>query len=221
MKALRVLILKDYDTSIIRIINILERNEFYLDICDNVNEFLEYTYYNHYDLYIIDIDDRNKSRFKLIKLLNEYQDKTMKLVIARRPNIIKASFLYGCDECIVKSIDESELLLRIKALIRREYKVHSDLISLSNNLVYDIFRKKILKNKSEILIGEKPLQIIAYLLKYRGLFVSSKNLENGVYPANSNNKNGSIRFHVHKIRQVIGEDLIISNRTNGYKINIQ
>lgn len=142
MKALRVLILKDYDTSIIRIINILERNEFYLDICDNVNEFLEYTYYNHYDLYIIDIDDRNKSRFKLIKLLNEYQDKTMKLVIARRPNIIKASFLYGCDECIVKSIDENELLLRIKALIRREYKVHSDLISLSNNLVYDIFRKK-------------------------------------------------------------------------------
>ncbi|WP_320034270.1 winged helix-turn-helix domain-containing protein [Halarcobacter sp.] len=221
MRALRVLVLKDYGTSIIRIINILEKNSFDLNICETTNEFLEYTYYNHYDLYIIDIDDKNISRFKFIKLLNEYKDKTMKLVIAKRPNIMKASFLYGCDECIVKSIDESELLLRIKALIRREYKVHSDLINISNNIVYDIFRKKILKNKSEIFIGQKSLQIIAYLLKYRGFFVSSKNLENGVYPANSNNKNGSIRFHIHKIRQIIGEDIIISNRTSGYKINIQ
>lgn len=220
MKALKILVLKYCDTSIIRIINILESNGFHLDVCDTTSEFLEYTYNNNYDLYIIDIDETNRSRFKLIKLLNEYQDKTMKLVIASEPNIAKASFLYGSDECIAKSIDKTELLLRVKALIRREYKVHSDLIKLRNNLVYDIFKKRVLKNKSEILIGEKSLQIISYLLKYRGLFVSSKKLENGVYPANTNNKNGSIRFHVHKIRQTIGEDIIISNRTNGYKINI-
>ena len=80
--------------------------------------------------------------------------------------------------------------------------------------------KKVIKNNVEIKIGEKALLILDYLLKYRGLYVSSKNLEKGVYPANTNSKNGVIRFHIHRIRQFLGNDLIISNKSSGYKIDI-
>ena len=75
-------------------------------------------------------------------------------------------------------------------------------------------------NNEEIILGEKPLLILDYLLKCRNFFVSTENLENGVYPANTNNKNGVIRFHIYKIRQLLGNDIILSNRTNGYKINL-
>ena len=145
---------------------------------------------------------------------------TMKMVIASIPNIIKPSFLSGCDECIIKNIDEEEILLRIKALIRRQFKIYSDSIFLRENIEYKIFNKKVFLDKDEVILGEKPLLILDYLLKYRGIFVSSENLENGVYPACSNNKNGVIRFHIHKLRQILGNDIIISNRVNGYKINI-
>ncbi|CAM3597082.1 MAG: winged helix-turn-helix domain-containing protein [Aliarcobacter sp.] len=220
MNTLRILVLESDDNLNFQIIEILKNNDFYVDVCTNNNEFLECIYNNLYDLYLININEKSLPRFQLIQLLNEYKDMTMKMVIASIPNIIKPSFLSGCDECIIKNIDEQEIILRIKALIRRQFKVYSDSIYLKNNIEYKIFTKKVLINKNEVILGEKPLLILDYLLKFRGYFVSSEDLENGVYPANSSSKNGSIRFHIHKIRQLIGNDIIVSNRTNGYKINI-
>lgn len=219
MKALRILILESADSSISRIIEILENNNFNVDICSTNTEFLERIYNNLYDLYLININEKSLPRFKLIKLLNEYQDITMKMVIASIPNIIKPSFLYGCDECIIRNIDEKEILLRIKALIRRQFKVYSDSIPLRKNIEYQIFNKKILVNNNEVILGKKALLILDYLLKFRGAYVSVENLEKGAYPASSNSKTGVIRFHIHRIRQLLGEDIISSSRINGYKIN--
>ena len=220
MNGLKVLVLESSDNSISQIIEILKKYEFCVDICSNNNDFLECIYNNLYDLYLININEKSLPRFQLIQLLNEYHDMTMKMVIASIPNIIKPSFLSGCDECIIKNIDEEEILLRIKALIRRQFKIYSDSIFLRENIEYKIFNKKVFLDKDEVILGEKPLLILDYLLKFRGIFVSSENLENGVYPANSNNKNGVIRFHIHKLRQLLGNDIILSNRVSGYKINI-
>ncbi|WP_121627469.1 response regulator transcription factor [Poseidonibacter antarcticus] len=220
MKALKVLVLKSSDNSISQIIKVLKNNDFYVDICNSNNEFLECIYNNLYDLYLININEKSLPKFQLIQLLNEYQDITMKMVIASIPDITKASFIYGCDECIFQSIDDKEILLRVKALIRRQFKIYSDSILLRENIEYEIFNKRIFLDNKEIILGERASQILDYLLKFRGVFVSSENLENAVYPANTSSKNGSLRFHIHKIRQALGNDIIVSNRTNGYKINI-
>jgi len=221
LKAVKILVLESNDSSISQIIEILRKNDFYVDICCNNNEFLECIYNNLYDLYLININEKSLPRFQLIQLLNDYKDITMKMVIASVANIIKPSFSCGCDECVIRNIDEDEILLRIKALIRRQYKVYTDSISLKENTKYDIFHKKVLKNKDEVILGDKALLILDYLLKFRGSYVSTQCLEKGAYPANSNSKMGVIRFHIHKIRQLLGNDIISSSRVNGYKINIK
>lgn len=220
MKAVKILVLESSDSSISQIIEILKKNDFSVDICRNNNEFLERIYNNLYDLYLININEKLLPRFQLIQLLNEYNDMTMKMVVASISNIIKPSFLSGCDECIIRTVDENEILLRIKALIRRQFKVYTDSIPLKDNVKYEIFNKRVLINNDEINLGEKALLILDYLLKYRGFYVSSKNLEKGVYPANTNSKNGVIRFHIHKIRQFLGSDLITTNKSSGYKLDI-
>lgn len=220
MNAIKILVLDSMDSTISQITNILEDNDFQIKICKDNNEFFECIYNNLYDLYMININEMSLSRFQLMQSLNDFHDVTMKMVITSVPTIIKPSFIHGCDECIIKNIDKKEILLRVKALIRRQFRVYTDKISLKKDIYYDIFSKKVLKNDKEIFLGEKPLLILDYLLKYKGSFVSSSTLENGVYPVSTSCKNGSIRFHIHKIRQIIGNDVIISNRTNGYKINI-
>ena len=209
------------DRAISQIKEMLKKDDFYVDICTNNSEFLECIYNNLYDLYLININEKSLPRFQLIQLLNDYKDITMKMVIASIQNIIKPSFLSGCDECVIKNIDEEEILLRIKALIRRQYNVYTDSIVLKENTKYEIFSKKVLKNKDEIILGDKALLILDYLLKFKGDYVSTQNLEKGAYPANSNSKMGVIRFHIHKIRQLLGNDIISSSRVNGYKINIK
>ena len=221
MSALKILVLENKDSSNSQIIKALYDNGFNIEICKDDNEFLDSIYEKHYDLYLISIDENSLPRFELMKALNDFEDLTLKMVVTSVPNTTKRSFLYGCDECVIKNLaDEKEIILRIKALIRRQFNVHTDTVFLRKNIEYDIFNKKIFKDNHEINLSEKPLLIIDYLLKFRGLFVSSKNLEIGVYPANSKSKNAAIRFHIHKIRQLFGNDIITSNRTNGYKINI-
>ncbi len=221
MSALKILVLENKDSFNTQIIKVLKENDFYIDVSKDDNDFLSQIYEKHYDLYLIGINEDSLPRFNLMKALNDFKDLTLKMVITSTPDIIKRSFLYGCDECIIKNLaDEKEIILRIKALIRRQFRVYGDFILLKKDIRYDIFTKKIYKNNIEVFLGEKPLMILDYLLKYRELFVSSEKLEIGVYPANSKSKNASIRFHIHKIRQVLGNDIIISSRTNGYKINI-
>ena len=137
MKALKVLVLKSSDNSISQIIKVLKNNDFYVDICNSNNEFLECIYNNLYDLYLININEKSLPKFQLIQLLNEYQDITMKMVIASIPDITKASFIYGCDECIFQSIDDKEILLRVKANDKfKANSLKSDFLTLIYNSLY-------------------------------------------------------------------------------------
>lgn len=220
MKALKILVLDNGQSSISLIIEILKRNHYFIDTCTDSDQFLEAIYNDTFDLYLINIDENSSGRLKLIKLLNECNDITMKMVVTSTSSDIKLSFIHGCDECVIRNIDEEEILLRIRALIRRQYNVYSDVIYLKKNIKYNIFNKNLYKGDEEIIIGEKPLQILEYLLKFRDFFISSEDIERNIYPTNSEDKNNVIRYHIHKIRRVLGENIIISNRTRGYKINI-
>lgn len=220
MKALRILVLDNGQSSILLVVDVLKRSDYYIDICSDSDQFLEAIYNDTYDLYLIDIDENSSGRLKLIKLLNECHDITMKMVITSTKDNIKPSFLHGCDECIIRNTDEDEILLRIRALIRRQYNIYSDVIYLKKNIKYNIFNKNLYKGDEKIIIGEKPLQILEYLLKFRDFFIKLEDIEKNIYPTNSEDKNNVIRYHIHKIRQVLGENIILSHRTRGYKINI-
>lgn len=220
MSSIKILVLECNEFSISKIVDILKKNNFIVRICKNNEEFFESIYNNLYDLYLINIEESLTQRLQLIKLLEEYKDITIKMVVTSIKDIVKQSFLSGCDECVIKNIDDTEIILRIKALIRRQFLIYKDSIFLTNSIEYEIFNKRILMNKKEISLGNKAILILDYLLKFRGNFVSVENLEKGVYPANSNSKSGVIRYHIHKIRQFVGNDLITSHRAYGYKINI-
>lgn len=220
MSSIKILVLECNEFSISKIVDILKKNNFIVCICKNNEEFFESIYNNLYDLYLINIEESLTQRLQLIKLLEEYKDITIKMVVTSIKDIVKQSFLSGCDECVIKNIDDTEIILRIKALIRRQFLIYKDSIFLTNSIEYEIFNKRILMNKKEISLGNKAILILDYLLKFRGNFVSVENLEKGVYPANSNSKSGVIRYHIHKIRQYVGNDLITSHRAYGYKINI-
>lgn len=220
MSSIKILVLECNEFSISKIVDILKKNNFIVCICKNNEEFFESIYNNLYDLYLINIEESLTQRLQLIKLLEEYKDIKIKMVVTSIKDIVKQSFLSGCDECVIKNIDDTEIILRIKALIRRQFLIYKDSIFLTNSIEYEIFNKRILMNKKEISLGNKAILILDYLLKFRGNFVSVENLEKGVYPANSNSKSGVIRYHIHKIRQYVGNDLITSHRAYGYKINI-
>ncbi|MCK9337293.1 MAG: response regulator transcription factor [Arcobacteraceae bacterium] len=198
--------------------DILEEKEFIVETCNNGQEFLNKIFENVYDLYIIDINVPQIDGYEIMKMLREYNDNTMKLVLTSIPNSVINSFKNGCDGFLSKNTDVDELILRIKAMIKRAYHTYKEEIELDCNIIYDIFHKKIYKNKNPIEIEIQSLYVLDYLIKNRGFFICNEELEKNIYPCSSESKSNVLRYHIWNIRRVLGKDLIESKYKSGYML---
>lgn len=196
----------------------LEEEKFIVETCNNGQEFLNKIFNNVYDLYIIDINVPQIDGYEIMKMLREYNDNTMKLVLTSIPNSIIQSFKNGCDGFVSKNTDLEELLLKIKALIKRAYHSYTECIKIADNITYNLFKKQLYKNKQNIQLEIRTLNVLDYLIKKRGQFVSSDELEKNIYPCNTESKSGVIRYHVWNLRKTIGKDLIESKKSTGYRL---
>ncbi len=198
--------------------DLLEEEKFYVDTCNDGEEFLNKIYNNIYDLYILDINVPQIDGYEIMKILTEYKDETIRLVLTSIPNSTIKSFKSGCDGFLNKTGNNIELILRIKSLIKRTYRTYHSNIQISKNLIYNIFSKELYYDKKRVEIEAQPLLILNYLIKKRGEFVSKDILESNVYPSNSDSKSDVIRYHIWNLRKILGMELIESQKNRGYKL---
>lgn len=220
MLGTKILLLEDdilYQESIK---DMLEQEHFIVESCKNGQEFLNKIFDNVYDLYIIDINVPKINGFEIMKMLKEYNDKTMKLVLTAVPNSMIQSFKSGCDSFLSKNTDIDEILMRIKSLIKRTYHTYDDIIKITDNISYDYFNKQVYNNRKKVELETKTLYVLDYLIKNRGDYISTIELEKNIYPCNSGSKSGVIRYHIWNLRKTIGKNLIESKKCSGYKLKL-
>ena len=198
--------------------DLLEEENFFVDTCSNGEEFLNKIYDNIYDLYILDINVPQINGYEIMKVLTEYQDETIRLVLTSIPNSAIRSFKSGCDGFLNKTGNNQELILRIQSLIKRSYRTYHPDIIIRENFSYNIFSKELFYNHKSLEIEQQTLLVLNYLIKKRGSFVNKESLEKNVYPSNSNSKADVIRYHIWHLRKILGVDIIESQKNSGYKL---
>lgn len=218
MSGIKILFLEDDTLYQESIKELLEDEEYIVETCTNGQEFLNKIFDEVYDLYIIDINVSLINGLEVMRVLKEYDDSAMKLVLTSYPNSLIKSFKYGCDDFLNKNSDIDELLLRIKSLIKRAYNSHKEFIRIANDLDYDLFHKILYHGKKMIDLEDRSMLVLDYLVKKRGKYVSSSELEKNTYPSNSESKSNVIRYHIWNLRNVLGKDLIESRKNFGYRL---
>jgi len=218
MTGTKILFLEDDKLYQESIKDFLEEEKFIVETCNNGQEFLDKIFNNMYDLYIIDINVPIINGNEIMLMLKEYNDPTMKLVLTSIPNSISESFKNGCDDYLNKNADVDEILLRIKSLIKRAYHSYQDVIKIKEDINYNLFNKKIYKNKENIELEIRSISVLDYLIKKRGEYVSTFELEKNIYPTNSKSKSNVIRYHIWNLRNTLGKDLIESKKNIGYML---
>ncbi|MGB9802138.1 MAG: response regulator transcription factor [Arcobacter sp.] len=218
MLGTKILFLEDDKLYQETIKDLLEEENFIIDTCSNGEKFLNKIYDNIYDLYILDINVPQIDGYEIMRILNEYEDETLRLVLTSISNSIIRSFKSGCDGFLNKTGNNQELILRIQSLIKRSYRTYHQDIIISKNLSYNIFSKELFHNKKLLEIESQALLVLNYLIKKRGEFVSKETLEKNVYPSNSNSKSDVIRYHIWHLRKILGVDIIESQKNRGYKL---
>ena len=214
-----ILLLEDDELFASTVEDFLTEEGFEVDIASDGEECLELNFKKNYDLYIFDINVPKINGLELLEQLRTSGDNTPSIFLTsyKDKDTLQTAFLNGCDDYLKKPADLDELLLRIKALLKRNKK-QFDIIKLSNTLTYNPLNKRVYKNKIDLNLPVKVLELMELFVENRGEIVTKEMIISKLWATNEDYSEGSIRVYINKIKKLFDKDAIINIKGIGYKI---
>ena len=214
---MKILVLEDNELLLETLEDFLENEGFEVDLAKDGEEALRLSYQNSYSLYLLDIKVPLVDGVELLKELREYGDETPAIFITSSTDkdSITNGYEAGCDEYIKKPFDLDELLMRIKAVLKRVEPQES--IKIDENYSYNVKRKRLLKNNQEIKINLKDLQLLELLLTNRGKVVTKEMIKDKLWQNEELVSSGSLRVYINNLKKIFGKEAIENIRGLGYR----
>ena len=168
--------------------------------------------------HILVVDDDKNTR-QLIKAVLETENYIVMVSAKQLPADRNKGFIVGTDDFMTKPFDEEELLLRVKALLRRAKIVNEHRIIIGEVILdYDSLTVK-RKNTCQEL-PQKEFMLLYKLLSYPGKIFTRIQLMDEIWGVDSDTGWETVTVHVARLRKRFEdwpEFEIISVRGLGYK----
>ncbi|MCT7579051.1 response regulator transcription factor [Aliarcobacter butzleri] len=216
----KILVLEDDELFASTLEDFLIEEKFVIDIAKDGEECLSLNYENNYDLYIFDIKVPKISGLELLSSLRNSEDNTPTIFLTsyKDKDTLQEAFVKGCDDYLKKPVDLDELLLRIKALLKRNKK-QFELIKLTETLDFNPINKRIYENGIDLNLPTKILDLIELFIENRGDIVTKEMIINRLWAANEDYSEGSIRVYINQIKKLFSDaNVIVNIKGIGYKI---
>ena len=156
----------------------------------------------HIDLIVLDIMMPGMDGYEFTKTLREAQNSLPILMVSARqlPEDKKKGFLVGTDDYMTKPVDEEEMLLRIKALLRRARIVSDRRIEIGEvTLDYDSFTVSRGEEVQEL--PQKEFLLLYKLLSYPGKIFTRIQLMDEIWGAESDTGWETVTVHIGRLRK--------------------
>jgi heavy metal response regulator len=222
---MRILLVED-ETNVAAFIKKGLEEEFYtVDVAADGSEGLLMATTNEFDLMIVDVMLPELSGIELCKRLREKSIKTPLLLLTAIGSVeSKVEGLEsGADDYLTKPFAFSELLARIKALMRRASDTVSEL-SLAD-LRIDLLSRRVFRGEKEIILTQKEFSILEYLLRNKGRILSRTQIIENIWGYNFDPSTNIVDVHIRYLREKIDidfdEKLIHTVRGAGYVLKVE
>jgi DNA-binding response OmpR family regulator len=125
----------------------------------------------------------------------------------------------GADDYISKPFEFTELLARIRALIRRSSK-NMDTVLSYKEIELDIDKEQVFSGGREIGLTKKEFMILEYLLRHKGQLISRNQLLEHAWDMNVDIFTNVVDTHIKNLRKKLGKygNYIITAYGSGYRI---
>ena len=178
-----------------------------------------------YDLIILDYNLPKLNGREIIKKIRAEKKDTPILMTTIRSEIGDRVELLnlGADDYLVKPYVLSELLARIRALLRRPATIVGRVLKLAD-LELDPDRFTVKRQDRYLSLAGKEFTLLEYLMENPGRVVSRQEIMEHVWDENSDPFSNTIEVHIMKLRQKIenpGERLIHTVSGRGYKLSLE
>ncbi len=128
-------------------------------------------------------------------------------------------FESGADDYITKPFETAELLVRIRALLRRKNQLIITPIVFGELKIYENEMKVVYKEK-EIELSKTEFNLLLYLIKNRGRIVSKEEILNAIWGIDYYGSENTVEVYINYLRKKLSPDLIKTVRSVGYKLVI-
>jgi len=178
------------------------------------------------DLIILDIMLPKMDGFETCRHIK--QDKKLSgipiiMLTAKGEEVDKVvGFELGADDYVVKPFSPRELILRVKAILKRgkPKEEGKDILSV-DKITIDIPRHKVTVDKKEVNLTQLEFKLLVTLIKRRGRVQSRDSLLEDVWDIASDVTTRTIDTHIKRLREKLGKagKLIETVRGIGYRFN--
>lgn len=199
----------------------LEKNGYRPFVAADGEEALKVLGEQHIDLVILDIMMPKLDGFGCLKAMRESGINVPVLMITARDSSedLRRSFMLGSDDFLTKPVDETEMLLRIKAILRRSKISEEQRLTVGNTeLLYDSF--SVIRGGDTVVLPRKEFQILFKLLSFPGKTFTRQNLMDEFWDMDSDSEARTVDVHINRLRERFrdNEDFeIVTVRGLGYK----
>lgn len=198
----RILVVDD-DKNTRRLLKaVLEAENYTVLTAAGANEALEIMDREYVDLIVLDVMMPNMNGYEFTETLRDGKSTLPILMISAKqlPEDKKKGFLAGTDDYMTKPIDEEEMLLRIRALLRRA-KIADERKIVIGDVVLDYDSLTVTKNGEVTELPQKEFLLLYKLLSYPGRIFTRIQLMDEIWGADSETGWETVTVHIGRLRR--------------------
>ncbi len=215
---MRVLVVEDEPDLLDSLLKALREDGYAADGAADGEDGLYKAQNYEYDAVVLDIMLPRIDGWELLRGLRKTKKTPVLMLTARDAVRDRVRGLdTGADDYLVKPFDLSELLARLRALIRRSASQADSCIEIGH-VVIDTAARTVLRQGQPVVLTAREYALVEYLAVHRGKLVTRTMLYDHLFDENDSTLSNLLDVHVSNIRKKLGHDFITTRRGYGYCI---
>lgn len=198
----------------------LSENDFIVDLARNGQDGLHLAQTGDYDIIVLDVMMPGKDGWSVLQELRRSQQTPVIFLTARDKVEDRVKGLeLGADDYLVKPFAFSELLARIRTLVRRGKIQHAGVLSIAD-LELDPLRRRATRAQTRVELTAKEFTLLLLLLRRQGEVLSRTFIAEQVWDMNFDSDTNVVEVAIRRLRAKIDDPfdkkLIHTIRGMGY-----
>ena len=204
----------------------LEQEHYLVDVAYEGNDGLSLAQTEEYDAIILDRLLPQINGLEICKRLREEHIHTPILMLTAKGQLEDRveGLNAGADDYLVKPFAFTELIARIKALLRRPKATVETILSVAD-LTLNTNTYEVTRNEKPIKLSAKEFSLLQYLLRHKNTVVTKDQIINNVWSYDADILPNSVEVYIKHLRNKIDAPfttpLIHTVRGFGYKLGVR
>jgi two-component system OmpR family response regulator len=215
---MRLLIVEDEVDLLTSLAKAMREEGYAVDTAPDGEEGLYKAENSDYDAIVLDVMLPKVDGWGVLQKLRKTRKTPVLMLTARDQTRDRVRGLdTGADDYLVKPFDLSELIARLRAIIRRSAGQTRNVLELGS-IEIDTAARTVTADGKQVVLTPREYALVEFLALHRGEVVTRTTLYEHLFDEDDSTLSNLLDVHVSNVRKKLGSEFITTRRGHGYSI---